>query len=181
MEEEQYGKASKLCQYAIGRLPDENKFRYLPEIYEMKARAEAHLLAAEKCYSDKVLNALYDERNTNTKNSMNPFGDMAWRSATYLACLISLTQNTDNIYEAIGKPSYYSNQVFFYSYKSVYNNKRLSGSGDSMKMKGWNDTILAVKDVVIVAVGKYTNSDDIYTDDVYKKSYEKRNVLYNLK
>lgn len=106
MEEEQYGKASKLCQYAIGRLPDENKFRYLPEIYEMKARAEAHLLAAEKCYSDKVLNALYDERNTNTKNSMNPFGDMAWRSATYLACLISLTQNTDNIYEAIGKPSY---------------------------------------------------------------------------
>lgn len=48
MEEEQYGKASKLCQYAIGRLPDENKFRYLPEIYEMKARAEAHLLAAEK-------------------------------------------------------------------------------------------------------------------------------------
>lgn len=166
MEEEQYGKASKLCQYAMGRLPDENKFRYLPEIYEMKARAEAHLLAAEKCYSDKVLNALYDERNTNTKNSMNPFGDMAWRSATYLACLISLTQNTDNIYEAIGKPSYYSNQVFFYSYKSVYNNKRLSGSGDSMKMKGWNDTILAVKDVVIVAVGKYTNSDDIYTDDV---------------
>ena len=65
--------------------------------------------------------------------------------------------------------------------KSVYNNKRLSGSGDSMKMKGWNDTILAVKDVVIVAVGKYTNSDDIYTDDVYKKSYEKRNVFYNLK
>lgn len=122
-----------------------------------------------------------DERNTNTKNSMNPFGDMAWRSATYLACLISLTQNTDNIYQAIGKPSYYSDQVFFYSYKSVHNNTRLSGSGDSMKMKGWNDTILAVKDVVIVAVGKYTNSDDIYTDDVYKKSYEKRNVFYNLK
>ena len=61
MEEGQYGKASKLCQYAIGRLPDENKFRYLPEIYEMKARAEAHLLAAEKCYSDEVLNALYKE------------------------------------------------------------------------------------------------------------------------
>lgn len=75
----------------------------------------------------------------------------------------------------------YSDQVFFYSYKSVYGNNRLSGSGDSMKMKGWNDTILAVKDVVIVAVGKYTNSDDIYTDDVYKKSYEKRNVFYNLK
>lgn len=80
MEEEQYGKASKLCQYAIGRLPDENKFRYLPEIYEMKARAEAHLLAVEKCYSDKVLNALYKE-----SKDYKIYEDLSYIAAEYPA------------------------------------------------------------------------------------------------
>lgn len=122
-----------------------------------------------------------EEKNVSTHNAMNPSSDMAWRSATYLACLICLTQNNDNIYDAIGKPAYYSNQVFIFSYKSVYDNSSLIGSGGNLVMKAWADKQLAVKDVAIVDIGTYANSAYIYSNYVYTQAYGTRNVFYNLR
>lgn len=120
-----------------------------------------------------------------TVNAMKPSNNYAWRSATYLACLICLTQDKDNVYEVIGKPAYYSNQVFFYSYTSVWGNepdepRRLIGSGDNLQMLTWNG-FKNVKDVAIVSLGTYTNSADIYTDYVFSQSHGIRNVFYNLR
>lgn len=59
MEGGQYDTVSKLCQYAIEKLPKENKFRYLPEMYELKARADAWLMISQKGYDLEIYENLY--------------------------------------------------------------------------------------------------------------------------
>ena len=61
MDKKQYSIVSELCQYAIEKLPKENKFRYLPELYEMKARADAWMMVSKKGYDDTMFQLLYEQ------------------------------------------------------------------------------------------------------------------------
>lgn len=60
MEEGNYTTVSSICEYAIEQMPKENKFRYLPEIYEMKARADALQAAAGHGNDESLFKALYE-------------------------------------------------------------------------------------------------------------------------
>lgn len=120
-----------------------------------------------------------------TAQARTPFVNLAWRNATYLACLIMLTNNKSTINDVIGKPAYYGNQVYFYSYKKVYGERKLKGSGDTLTMANWGGDV-SVKDVAIIGVGIYTESSNIYAQDVYNKAYPTndksgKNVFYNFK
>lgn len=123
------------------------------------------------------------DRINNTRQARTPDqSSAAWRNATYLACLLMLTNDKGNVYETIGKPAYYTNQVYFFSYRKVYDEGRLRGSGDTLTMEAWQT--LQVKDVAIVGVGVFANSADIYTAGIYNIAYpdsERRNVFYNIK
>lgn len=121
-----------------------------------------------------------NDRMLETQNAREPVVNIAWKQATYLACLLMLTTNKDDIYDTIGKPVYYTNQVYFLSYTTVYDDKRLNGAGDSLTMYTWGKT-MAVKDVTIVGVGRYTNSADIYSNSISSSAYEIKNVYYNLR
>ena len=59
MERRQYATASQLCRYAIEKLSEENKFRYLSEMYELKARADAWQMISQKGYDMNVFETLY--------------------------------------------------------------------------------------------------------------------------
>lgn len=60
MEEGNYTTVSSICEYAIEQMPKENKFRFLPEIYEMKARADALQAAAGHGNDESLFKALYE-------------------------------------------------------------------------------------------------------------------------
>lgn len=61
MERHQYEMASALCQYALEKLPRENKFRYIPEMYEMKAQADARMIILKKGYDSTMFQLLYEQ------------------------------------------------------------------------------------------------------------------------
>lgn len=61
MERQQYEKVSALCRYAIEKMPRENKFRYLPEIYNMKAQADAGTIVSQKGYDEALFQLLYEQ------------------------------------------------------------------------------------------------------------------------
>ena len=115
----------------------------------------------------------------NTEIARNPQNNLQWHNATYLACLITLTQNKTDVYEVIGKPMYYTDQVYFLSYTSVKKYTRLSGSGSNLTMQTV-DGAVKVKDVAIISLGTYSNSADIYSDYISSQSLGTRNVFYNI-
>lgn len=100
-----------------------------------------------------------------------------------IACLLMLTTDKDNVYEVIGKPAYYTNQVYFFSYRKVYDKRLLSCSGDTLTMTVWNDRIVSVKDVSIIGVGTFDTASNIYASSAYNAAYpdeSRRNVFYNI-
>lgn len=122
-----------------------------------------------------------EDKAVNTYQARNPdYNALGWRNATYLACLLMLTTDKDNVYEVIGKPAYYTNQVFFISCSSAKSGLKGTEGVLTVAMVINNGRAdVPVKDVVIIGVGNINSR--VQFDNLSNSQTDNRNLFYNLK